>query len=166
MFRWLLIGSRWTSLPPTGRELLLIGTQVKFKVMLRPTVNSPICLGVRHSSVSHDQISTSITVSYGFVDAQRPLWRQDGSVVYAWCWASPAQSFSDPSHAGLITVIYGLKFWGWRVRPPYLYPPGRGCQSYTPGTPLTHSRSISTDRNRRQQLSLYSRHWRHRKHNL
>jgi hypothetical protein len=29
--------------------------------------------------------------SCGFVDAERPLWREVGSVVYSCCWASPAQ---------------------------------------------------------------------------
>jgi hypothetical protein len=52
---------------------------------------------------------------------QNPLWRQDGSVVYNWCWVSPAQSFSGPSPPGLMTTFYCLKFetpptWGARSR--------------------------------------------------
>jgi hypothetical protein len=31
--------------------------------------------------------------SCGFVDVGRPLWREDGSVVYSCCWPSPAKSF-------------------------------------------------------------------------
>jgi hypothetical protein len=35
------------------------------------------------------------------------MWgRQDGSVVYNCCWASPAQSFSGPSPVGLVTIFY------------------------------------------------------------
>jgi hypothetical protein len=51
----------------------------------------------------------------------RPLWREDGSVVYDCCWPSPAQSYSDPSPAGLITTFYCLRFEvppTWRTRSP------------------------------------------------
>jgi hypothetical protein len=41
--------------------------------------------------------------SYEFVDVGRPLWREGGFVVYNCCWSSPAQSFSRPSHAELMT---------------------------------------------------------------
>jgi hypothetical protein len=40
--------------------------------------------------------------SYGFVDVGRHLWQEDGSVVYNYCWASPAQSVSGKSPAGLM----------------------------------------------------------------
>jgi hypothetical protein len=40
----------------------------------------------------------------GFVDVGRPLWREDGSVVYDCCWSSPAQSFFGP--AELTTIVY------------------------------------------------------------
>jgi hypothetical protein len=42
----------------------------------------------------------------GFVDVGRPLWREDGSVVYNCCWSSPAQSFSSPSPAVRRTLFY------------------------------------------------------------
>jgi hypothetical protein len=66
---------------------------------------------------------------------KRPLWREDGSVVYNCCWSSPTQSFSGPSPAGLVTTFYCIKFETpptWRARPQYLYPPGTGWSSYTP----------------------------------
>jgi hypothetical protein len=50
------------------------------------------------------------------------------------CWSSPAQSFSGPSPAGLMTTFYCLKFEippTWRARSPYLYTPGTGWPSYT-----------------------------------
>jgi hypothetical protein len=37
-----------------------------------------------------------------------PVWWEDGSVVCNWCWSSPAQSFSNPSPAGLMTIFYDL----------------------------------------------------------
>jgi hypothetical protein len=66
---------------------------------------------------------------------QHPLWWEDGSVVYNCCWPSPAQSFSGPSPAELITTFYCLRYESpptWRVRSPHLYPPGTGWPSYTP----------------------------------
>jgi hypothetical protein len=38
----------------------------------------------------------------------RPLWQEEGSVVKSSCWASPAQSFSSLSTAGLMTIFYCL----------------------------------------------------------
>jgi hypothetical protein len=72
--------------------------------------------------------------SCGYVDVGRPLWREDGSVVYNRCWPLPAQSFSGPSPAGLMTIFYCLRFQtpptcrAWSM---YLYPPGTGWPSYT-----------------------------------
>jgi hypothetical protein len=71
----------------------------------------------------------------GFVHVGRPLRREDGSVVYNCCWASPAQSFSGWSSTGLMTIIYCLRLKTvptWRARSPYLYPPVTGWPSYTP----------------------------------
>jgi hypothetical protein len=48
---------------------------------------------------------------------------------------SPAQSFSSPSPAGLMTTFYCLRFETpstWRTRSLYLYPPGTGWPNYTP----------------------------------
>jgi hypothetical protein len=62
------------------------------------------------------------------------FWREDVS-VYNCCWSSPAQSFSGPSPAGLMTIFYCLGFetpstWGGG-KFPYLYPPGIGWPDYT-----------------------------------
>jgi hypothetical protein len=38
-----------------------------------------------------------------------PLYREGGSIVYNCFWASPAQSFSGLSPAGLMTMFYSLK---------------------------------------------------------
>jgi hypothetical protein len=60
---------------------------------------------------------------------------RDICAVYNYCWASPAQSFSCPSPAGLMTTFYWLRFETrptWRVRSPYICPTGTGWPSYTP----------------------------------
>jgi hypothetical protein len=73
---------------------------------------------------------------------QHPLWREDGSVVYNFCWSSPAQSFSGPS------LRFGTPKT-WRARSPYLYPPGTGRPGYTPrhwvpfSSPPTTRRAIA-----------------------
>jgi hypothetical protein len=67
---------------------------LSLSLMLRPMVSRPVCLGIKHPSGAYDQILL-LSDSCGFVDLGRSLSREDGSVVYNCCWASPAQSFSN-----------------------------------------------------------------------
>jgi hypothetical protein len=56
-------------------------------------------------------------------------------VIYYCCWPSPAQSFSSPSPARLMTTFYCLRFKippTWKARSPYLYPTGTRWPSCTP----------------------------------
>jgi hypothetical protein len=55
------------------------------------------------------------------------VWRENGCVVYNCCWASPAQSFSEPNPAGLRSETSPT----WRTRCLHSYAPGRGWSSYT-----------------------------------
>jgi hypothetical protein len=74
--------------------------------------------------------------SCGFLDVERLLWLEDGSVVYNSCWPSPAQSFSGQSPAGLMTIFYCLIFETpstWRTRSPYSYPPGTAWSTIPQG---------------------------------
>jgi hypothetical protein len=78
----------------------------------------------------------SITVNSRFVDVGRPLWREDGSLVFNCWWFSPPWSFSCPilrdswsyfTASGLIPP----KPWGQFL---FSYmPPGTGWPTYAPG---------------------------------
>jgi hypothetical protein len=88
-------------------------------------VSRPVCLGVRHPSGSHYQIFV-IANSCGYAELGRPLWHEDGSIVYNSLWPSQAHSFSNLSPAALIAVFYcqifkSLQIWNARSR--YLYLP-------------------------------------------
>jgi hypothetical protein len=51
-----------------------------------------------------------------------------GFMVYNCCWSSPAQSFSDPSPAGLMTTYYSLRFESPNLEgqvPAFIYPRNR-----------------------------------------
>jgi hypothetical protein len=45
-----------------------------------------------------------------FIEVGRPLWWEDGSVLYNCCWSSPAQSFSGPNPVGVATIFYCLRY--------------------------------------------------------
>jgi hypothetical protein len=52
------------------------------------------------------------------------------------CWPSPAKLFSGLNPTKLTTIFYCLWFESpptWKARFPYLYSPGTGWLSYTPG---------------------------------
>jgi hypothetical protein len=84
-------------------------TRVRVRVTLRLTVGQSVSLGVE----PHLGLMTRYLLlfdSYGLVFVGRPLWRENGSVFCACCWHSPAQSFSGPSHLGLVAIFYCLRF--------------------------------------------------------
>jgi hypothetical protein len=73
----------------------------------------------------------------GFVDVGRSIWQEGGSAFYNCCWSSPAQSFSGPSPAGLVTKFYSFRFETptiWRGMCPYLYPQEQGGPLIPPST--------------------------------
>jgi hypothetical protein len=64
----------------------------------------------------------------------RPLQRENGSVICYCSLASLAQSLSGLSPVGLnVLLLQFLRPQNWKARSAYLYPPGTGWPSYTPG---------------------------------
>jgi hypothetical protein len=78
---------------------------VKVKVMLRPTVSRPVCLGTKHPFGACDQIFiTCVTVTVLF------LWGALSDERSGLSFVLPAHSFSGPSPLGLETIFYCLTF--------------------------------------------------------
>jgi hypothetical protein len=127
---------------------------IDVEVNLRPTVSRPVCLGVRRPSGTRDQFFFLLEISfrqlrvYYFV-APSLTRRRVCNLPYNCFWALPEQSLLGRSPAELTALFYCL-IWDpptWRARSPYLYPPGTGWPSYTPGhwvpilSPLTTRRA-------------------------
>jgi hypothetical protein len=71
--------------------------------MLPPTVSHLVYLSVKPTFLL-------LSHSCGFIDMGCPLWWENGSVIYNFCWPSPAQSFLGLSPARLMTIFYCLRF--------------------------------------------------------
>jgi hypothetical protein len=83
--------------------------KVKVKVILRPTVSRPVCLGIKHPSGAYDQIF--VTVGQLLVCSCGALSLTRGRVCrLQLLLVSPAQSFSGPSPVGLAAIFYCLRF--------------------------------------------------------
>jgi hypothetical protein len=75
--------------------------------------------------------------NYVVLLSMRPLWRENGSVIYCTIASGPCQSNHTRAEVSqnsrpYLTVSSETPPT-WRARFPYLYPPGTGWSSYTPG---------------------------------
>jgi hypothetical protein len=88
--------------------------------------------------------------NYVVLLSMRPLWRENGSVIYCTIASGPCQSNHTLAEVPQNSCPYFTVSFEtpptWRARFPYLYPPGTGWPSYTPGhwvpfpSPLTTRR--------------------------
>jgi hypothetical protein len=99
----------------------------------------PVGLGVGLPSGAHDQIFVSCVTFSGFLDVGRPLWREEGSIIFSYnCyWVLPEQSLSGPSPSELTTIFYCL-LWDFPILegqiPVFISPRNRAAKSSPQGT--------------------------------
>jgi hypothetical protein len=84
----------------------------------------------------------------GSLDVGRPLWREDGSVIYSYnCSGTYQSSHSRVQFPQNSTIFYPhYRLPDLEGRSPCLYPPGTGWPSYTPGHWVPFSSPITTRR--------------------
>jgi hypothetical protein len=103
-----------------------------------------VCLGIEHLCRNYDQILFPVGVllseTCGLISVRRHLWREDGSSI-----CSVITRWSESRRILNHTVLSHLRFPPpRRVRFPYLYPPGTGWPSYTPGHWVPCTSSLAT----------------------
>jgi hypothetical protein len=114
---------------------------VEVEVNLRLTDSQPVCPGVRRPSGTCDQFFFRHEISFRhlrlwyFVAPSLTRGRVCNLLLNC-LWALPEHSLlrrkSRRTHGPIFTVS-SETFPTWRARFPYLYPPGTGWPSYTPG---------------------------------
>jgi hypothetical protein len=117
----------------------------KFEVTLRLTVCQSVCLDIEHPRGTCDQILLPVGMLLSeicsLVSVGRPLWREDESAI---CNVITQWSESLRTHNHILLSL--LRPPTWRARFPYLYPPGTGWPSYTPGNWVPFTSSLTTRR--------------------
>jgi hypothetical protein len=113
--------------------------ELELEFFLRPTLSRPVHLGIGPPFGTLDQgLFCSSFVGQLRCSAFTASSLTRGRVcnlLYNCFWALPEQSLfsrSPPTHGPYFTVSSETPPT-WRARSPYLYPPGTGWPSYTPG---------------------------------
>jgi hypothetical protein len=122
-------------------SLCWVEVEVEVEVNLRPTVSQAVCPGVRRPSGTRDQFFFLLEISYRqlricYFVAPSLTRGQVGNLLVqlllGFAIAVTLGSKSRRTH-GHILLSYLRLPPTWRVRFPYLYAPGTGWPSYTPG---------------------------------
>jgi hypothetical protein len=116
----------------TGR-LRRCGFYTSVELMLWPTVNRPIRLGVGHPFGAHDQIFIfpffCRTIALIFI-LGHPLWREDGSVICSaicqWSESRRPHNHTLLSHLRLLGSLSVASYDSQGLRWKYSYPPPHG----------------------------------------
>jgi hypothetical protein len=77
------------------RDWIMTATNLRVKIISWLTVSRPVYLDIKYPSETQDQIFITLKQLWVF-DMRRPLWREDGSVVYNCSCLSSAQSCLQP----------------------------------------------------------------------
>jgi hypothetical protein len=104
------------------------------RVMSRPTVSRAICPDVK-PHLGHKTRFLLLQERCRFADVVRPLWQEDGYIIWNCCLSLPTRSLSAVSTTGLMTIFCFHRFESqttWRVRSHiYVPPPGTRWPIYT-----------------------------------
>jgi hypothetical protein len=107
------------------------------------SVSQSVCLGIDHPCGTCDHILLPVRILLseicGLVSVGRPLVREDGSAI-----CNVITQWSKSRRTRNHTVLSSDTPPTWRARFPYLYPPGTGWPSYTPGHWVPFKSSLTT----------------------
>jgi hypothetical protein len=143
--------------------------EVEVEVNLRRTVSRPVCPGVRRPSGTRDQFFFLLEISFRqlrlcyFVTPSLTRGRVCNVLVQLLLDLARAVTLGSKSrrtHSHILLSSETLPIW--RARSPYLYPPGTGWPSYTPGYWVVFyvyiyigGRSVGIVRSRTQTMEFF-----------
>jgi hypothetical protein len=127
-------------------SIVEVEVEVEVEVNLRPTVSRPVCPGVRLSSGTRDQIFYLLEISFRqlplsyFVAPSLTRGRVCNLLVQLLLGLGRGVTLGSKSRSSHGHIL--LSHLTWKARFPYLYPPGIGWSSYTPGTGFPFCRHL------------------------
>jgi hypothetical protein len=128
---------------------LAITSPCEVEVNLRPTVSRPACLGVGHPSETPDQLFFLLEIFFRQLRVcyfTAPSLKRGRVCNLLYFASGPCQSSDSwveaPQNPRPYFTVSHETPPTWRVKSPYLYPPGTGWPSYTPSTEFPFCRLL------------------------